>query len=84
MAARGLLVLVACALRHLAHTAKGEGSNLDPTTPEDLVESFSFGETKKKNLAVKFCTVLCGTVRDKTTLLEIRGVFSRLNATRSS
>ena len=45
----------------------------DPTVLEDLVESFSFNETKKKSLAAKFSTVLCDTVSDKTTLLEIGG-----------
>jgi hypothetical protein len=42
---------------------------------EDLVESFSFNEIKKRSLAAKFCTVLCDTVNDKTTLLEIGGVI---------
>jgi hypothetical protein len=42
---------------------------------EDLVESFSFIEIKKRGLAAKLCTVLCDTVSDKTTLLEIGGVI---------
>jgi len=75
VAARVFLVIVACALHHLAHSADDEGSTLDPATLEDLVESFSFSETKKKSLAAKFCTVLCDTVSDKTTLLEVGGVI---------
>jgi hypothetical protein len=79
VAARGLLVIVACALHHLAHTIDDEGSTLNPATLEDLVESFSFTETKKKSLAAKFCTVLCDTVNDKTTLLEISGFILPLD-----
>jgi hypothetical protein len=48
---------------------------LDPTTLEDLVERFSFSEIRMKSLAAKFCTALCDTVSDKTTLLEIGGVI---------
>jgi len=59
---------------------------MDPTTPKDLTESFSFNEIKKKNLAAKFCTFLCDMVSDKATLLELGGggLFSPLNDTRSS
>jgi hypothetical protein len=46
---------------------------LDPTTLENLVESFSLSENKKKSLAANLCNVLCDTVNDKTTLLEIGG-----------
>jgi hypothetical protein len=69
------LVLVTCAIHHLAHITEETESTLDPTTLEDLVKSFSFSETKKKSLAAKFCTVLCDTVSDKTTLLEIGRVI---------
>ena len=75
VAARDLIVIVACALHHMAHTTDEEESTLDPATLDDLVESFSFSETKKKSLATKFCTVLCDAVSDKTTLLEIGGVI---------
>ena len=44
--ARGLLVLVACALHHLAQNDEDSWSTPDPTVLEDLVESFSFSETK--------------------------------------
>ena len=80
MTTRGLLVIVACALHHLAHTSNDEGSTLDPATLEDLVESFSLSETKKKSLAAKFCTVFCDTVSDKTVLLEVGGVIFQLNS----
>ena len=73
MAARGLLVLVTCALHNLAHSTEDAGSTLDPTTLENLVESFSLSENKKKSLAANLCNVLCDTVNDKTTLLEIGG-----------
>jgi len=74
-AARGLLVFVACAIHRITHTSEETESTLDPTTLEDLVESFSFTEIGKKSLAAKNCTALCDTVNDKTTLLEIRGVI---------
>ncbi len=69
VATRKLLDLVAGALHHLAHIAEDTEPTLDPTTLEDLVESSSFSEIKKRSLAAKFCTVLCDTVNDKTTLL---------------
>ena len=46
---------------------------------EDLVESFSLSETKKTNHAAKFCTVLCDTVNEKTTLQEVGGVILPLD-----
>ena len=79
LTARGLLVIVAYALHHLAYIADEEESTQDPVIPDDLVESFSFSETKKKSLAAKFCTILCDTVSDKTTLLEIGGVILPLD-----
>jgi hypothetical protein len=48
VAARGLLILVTCAIHYLAHIAEETESTLDPTTLEDLVKSFSFIETRKK------------------------------------
>ena len=88
VALRELLVLVSCALYHLALTTEDTESTLDPTTLEDLVESCSSTETRKKSLTSKFYTILCDTVSDKTTLLEIgegggRG-SSRSGVTRSS
>ena len=79
VAARGLLVIVACALHQLAHISDDEGSTLDPATLEDLVESFSFSETKKKSMAANLCTVLCDTVSDKTTLPKVGGVILPLD-----
>ena len=42
---------------------------------EELVESFSFREIKKRSLAARHCTVLCESVSDKTTLMEIGGII---------
>ncbi len=39
------------------------------------MESFSFDEIKKRSLVAKHCTVLCESVSDKTTLLEIGGII---------
>jgi len=72
-AARGLLVLVACAIHHIAHTTKEMESTMDPTTLEDLMKSFFFNEIRNKSLAANFCTALFDTASDKTTLLEIGG-----------
>jgi hypothetical protein len=74
VATRGLLVVVTGAIHHLAHIAEDAGFILDPTTLEDLTESFSFSEIKNKSMAAKLCTVLCDTVSDKATLLELGGV----------
>ena len=63
----------------MAHIADEEESTLDPSIQDDLVESFSFSETKKKSLAAEFCTVLCDTVSAKTTLMEISGVILPLD-----
>ena len=84
VAVSGLLVIVTCAVHILADTAEDRESTLDPTTLEGLVESFSFSEIRKKSLVPKFCTFLCDTVNDKTTLLEIGGVSSLLSDKRSS
>ena len=59
MQSRGLLVVVSCALQHLAFLEEESPSAPNPSVLEDLVESFSFGEVKKRSLAAKFCTVLC-------------------------
>ena len=48
---------------------------LDPAILEELVESFAFNEIKKRGRSARHCNVLCNTVRDKTTLLEIGGVI---------
>ncbi len=69
LAARGLLSVVACAIQHPAHTFGDEESALDPRVLEDLVESFSFSDIKKRSLAAKYCTFLCDTFSDKTALL---------------
>jgi len=74
-ATRELLVLVTCAIHHLAYTAEETESTLDPTTLENLVESFSFSETRKKSLAAKCCTVLYDRVNDKTMLVKIGGII---------
>jgi hypothetical protein len=75
VAAIGLLVVVACALQHLGQSEEIHDPPIDLDVIEELVESFSFSEIKKRSLAAKYCTVLCESVSDKTTLLEIGGVI---------
>ena len=41
--AKGLLVLVACALQYL-HKSGATDPNIDPSIIEDLADNFSFGE----------------------------------------
>ncbi len=57
---RGLLVIVACALRLLQKTWMGV-SNLDPYTIEDLADAFSFCEIRKKSISTY--QILHNTVR---------------------
>jgi len=45
----GLLVLVVYALQYL-HKSGTKDPNIDPSTVEDLVESFSFNEIQKKTM----------------------------------
>ena len=75
MHARGLLVVVACALQHMAFLEEESPSAPDPAVLEDFVESFFFSEVKKRNLAAKLCTFMCDTVSDKATLLELGGII---------
>jgi hypothetical protein len=70
---RGLLVIVAFAVQILAHNQEVEESTTDLITLEDLRESLSFGEVKKRILAAKCIAVICDTVSDKTKPLEIGG-----------
>ena len=69
--AKGLLVLVTCAIQRLALLAEEEKVPVDASILEDLIESFSFSEVSKKSLASRLCTVLCDINNDKSTLLEI-------------
>jgi hypothetical protein len=73
--ARDLLVIVACALLHLAFLKEDTPSAPDSFSLEDLARSFSFSEFQKRSLDAKFCTVLCDTVSDKANLLELGGVI---------
>jgi hypothetical protein len=42
----------------------------------DLAESFySFSEVRKRSLQSRFCSVLCGTISDKDTLLNYGGII---------
>ena len=72
--ARGLLVLVVCALQYL-HKKRIIDPNAVSSTIEDLSESFSFGEIQKSTLQTRFCSVLCETVSDKDSLLSSRGLI---------
>ncbi len=47
--ARGLLVLVACALQYL-HKKRTIDPNIDSSTIEELAESFSLSEIQKRTL----------------------------------
>ncbi len=62
--ARALLVLVACALQRLALLSGEAKIPLDHSTLEDLIESFSFSEIRKRTMSTRLCTVLCDTKND--------------------
>ncbi len=64
VAARGLLVVVACALQHLGQSEEDHDPSIDRDVIDELIESFSFSEIKKQSLAAKHCTVLCESVSD--------------------
>ena len=83
MATRGLLVVVACALQHLGQSEEVHDPPIDQGVIEELMESFSFSEIKKRSLEAKYCTILCESVSDKTTLLELGGLFYPLRGTPS-
>ena len=72
--ARGLLVMVACALKFLHMTERADQS-LDPSSIEDLAEMFSFSEIRKRTLHTRFSFVLCDTVGDKDTFLNYGGII---------
>jgi hypothetical protein len=71
--ARGLLVIVACALRILQKTGLGD-SNLDPSTIEELADAFSFCEIRERSLQTRFCTVLYDCVSGKDLLSNCGGI----------
>jgi hypothetical protein len=73
--ARGLLVIVACGLQHLAFLEKETPSAHDPSVLEGPVESFFFNEVKKCSLIARIYAVLCDTASDKATLRELGGVI---------
>ena len=66
--------MVACALLFLHKTGVAETS-LDPTTIDDLAESFYFNEIRKRTLHTRLCLALCDTVSDKDTLLNCGGII---------
>ena len=67
--ARGLLVLVACALQFLRKTETTD-PNIDPFAIANLADNFSINEIQKNTMLTMFCSVLCDTVSDKDTLLN--------------
>ena len=72
--ARGLLVLVACALQYIRESGAAN-PNTDPSTIEDLADIFLFSEIHKRTLQTKFCSVFYETVSDKDTLLSSGGLI---------
>ena len=50
-------------------------TNTDPSTIEELAESFSFGEIQKRTLQNRLCSVLCETVSDTDALFSSRGLI---------
>jgi len=72
--ARGLLVLVACALQYLHKTGTTDPIT-DLSTIEELAGSFSFREIQKRTLQTRFCSVLCEIVSDKDALLSSGGLI---------
>jgi hypothetical protein len=72
--AKGLLILVGCALQY-KHKKRTTNPNAYSSTIEELTESFSSSEIKKRTLQTSFCSFLCETVRDKDTLLSYGGLI---------
>ena len=71
--ARGLLVVVARALRLLKKTGTGD-SGIDQDTIADLADAFSFSEIRKKSLLTRFCTALRDCVSDQDLLANCGGI----------
>ncbi len=71
--ARGLLVLVACALQYM-YTQRTD-PNADSSTIEELTNSFLFGEIQKRTMQTKFSSVICETANDKDALLSLGGLI---------
>ena len=63
---------MACALQFLRKS--GTPSTV-PDNIEDLAESFSFSEFRKRSLQTRFFSVLCDTVSDKDALLNCGGLI---------
>jgi len=72
--ARGLLVLVACALQYLHKTQRADYT-FDPSSIEDLAGSFSFSEIRKRIMHTRLSSVLCDTIDNKDTLLNRGGII---------
>jgi hypothetical protein len=72
--ARGLLVVVACAVQYL-HQTGCEDPAVDPHILEELAESFSFAEIRKRTLQTRFCAVICETGSDRDTLENCGGII---------
>ena len=72
--ARGLLVLVACALHNLHKTGTAD-PNTDPSTIEEPAENLSFSEIQKRSLHTRLFSVLCEIVTDKDALLNFGGMI---------
>jgi hypothetical protein len=69
--ARGLLVLVSCALQYM-HKKGTTNPNADSSTIEEMAKIFSFSEIQKRTLQTRFCSVLCETVSNKGALSGAR------------
>ena len=67
-----MLVLVACALQYLHKS--GTCAPLDPSTIEEITDTFPFSEIRKRSLHTRFCSALCYTVSDKD-LLNCGGII---------
>jgi hypothetical protein len=63
---------VACALQFLSKSGTPGSA---PDNIEDLVESFSFNEVRKRSLQTRFYSVLCDTFSDKDTMLNCGGLI---------
>ena len=72
--ARGLLVLVPCALQYV-HKSGATEHNTYPSTIEDLTDNFSFSEIYKQTMQIRLCYILCKTVSDKDALLNYGGLI---------
>jgi hypothetical protein len=57
------------------HKADLADATVDPATIEDLAESFSIYEIRKRIMQTRFCSILSDTFSDMDTLINCGGII---------